>query len=291
MRKLFKNRLVIITGVGRSGTTILGKVIGSMQPCFYLFEPALLKYLSSFPYSEVFTKILFEDYFLPLIHGRGNLNVNEWSYMGNYEPVQKINDRQKRLQRRSDAIYYVKLNNPLWVIKSNEFQHLMSFARVHFHNPRYIHIIRNGYDVVRSAVSRGWYTDDYCNNDIVENTYGGFAVRVPHFVSDHKDREKWAFWNAATRAACAWRHLTVQGMKYKKKCPESVIQFRYEDFCRQPLKFSSYLSTKLNLAQTELTMHHIKTVHSPDLKPFNHNIDEPEQTKFYELNKRLGYYH
>ena len=39
MKELFKNKTLIITGVGRSGTTLLGKVIGSMTPVFYLFEP------------------------------------------------------------------------------------------------------------------------------------------------------------------------------------------------------------------------------------------------------------
>ena len=43
--KYLKNRVIIISGVGRSGTTILGKIIGSMENTFYFFEPAIMKYL------------------------------------------------------------------------------------------------------------------------------------------------------------------------------------------------------------------------------------------------------
>jgi hypothetical protein len=292
MKDLFKDKTVIITGVGRSGTTILGKIIGSMDPVFYLFEPALTKYIASFPYSDIFCKILFEDYFLGLVHGRGNMNPHDWSYAGNHEELDSIRYRRARLRRRSDALEWIQKNQPLWVIKNPEFTHLMEYAHTHFPGIRYLHILRNGLDVVRSSMERGWYTDKYCNEDIVEQTYNFDDIRVPHFVSSPEDRVLWQKWDPITRAACAWRSLTEQGIKYKHRNKDSVIQFRYKDFCKQPKRYSNYIADKLDLTITDLTKEHIGEVFnkpSDDLEiPVSH-IAEPERAKFKKLNEKLGY--
>jgi hypothetical protein len=279
VRELFKNKTVIITGVGRSGTTILGKLVGSMAPSFNLFEPALMKYISSFPYSDIFTKILFEDYFLPLIHGRGNQNVTDWSYMGNYEPIGDVFDRQHNLKRRSDALDYIKEKDPTWIIKTNEFSHLMSFANAHFPGVRYIHIIRNGHDVIRSSL------DDYN------------GVKVPHFIGSEEDRHLWGSYNQTTRIACAWRNLVEQAVKYKNRKSANVIQFRYEDLIRDPEKYADYIAKKLGLSVTVLCKEHLDSIRNRNVSPNCYRelkelflkISEPEQSNFLKLNEKLGY--
>ena len=293
MKNLFKNRTLIITGVGRSGSTILSKLVGSMKPSFILFEPAIMKFMTSFPFSEVFTRILFEDYFLNLIHGRGNMNPNDWSCMTNYEPEHKIKARQNALRRRSDALDYIKDHNPWWIIKSLEFSHLMDWAHAHFGGARYIHIIRNGRQVIRSSMERGWYTDDFCNNDIVEQTYWDEKVRVPHFIEDPNDRELWPYWTPITRCACAWRHLVVQANRYKRKNNETCLQFRYEDFIKNPEKYANHISRKFGLTITTITAKHIDDIVKFDGKekpPIDVNlIEQPEREKFLKLNGKLGY--
>jgi hypothetical protein len=287
--KILKNRTVIITGVGRSGTTILGKVVGSMTPCFYLFEPALLKFIREFPLSETFGRILFEDYLLPLVHGRGNMNPNDWSCMKEYESEVSIIIRQEYLKRRSDAIRYIQKNEPRWIIKSNEFQHLFDNSDFHFPGCRYIHIIRNGYDVVDSSLRRGWYTDDYCNSDIVEFSYSDFDVAVPIFILDDKDRYNWSSWNPATRAACAWRHLTTEGIKRKNAAPDSMFQFRYEDFCKRPREYATKIATWTGMKLTPLTLSHIKSIKNTTRTFKTLDIHQPELDKFTRLNEKLGY--
>ena len=293
MRNLFKDRTLIITGVGRSGSTILSKLIGSMKPVFILFEPAIMKFMASFPYSDVFTRILFEDYFLNLVHGRGNMNFNDWSCMTNYESYDTIVERQNTLRRRTDAIKYIKDNNPWWVIKTLEFGHLMDLAHAHLRGVKYIHIIRDGRQVIRSSMERGWYTDDFCNNDIVEQTYWDELVRVPHFIEDPNDRWKWPSWNPVTRIACSWRHLITQAIRYKKKNNETCFQFRYEDFIQDPEKYANYIAKKFNLTITTITARHIGDIisHSAiEKQPIDIKfIEEPEREKFLKLNQKLGY--
>jgi hypothetical protein len=152
--------------------------------------------------------------------------------------------------------------------------------------------LRNGLDVVRSSMERGWYTDHYCNHDIVEQTYNFDEIRVPHFVSGGEDRVAWQKWNPITRSACAWRSLTEQGVKYKHRNKEQVIQFRYEDFCKHPERFSKNIAARFGLTMTKLTARHIGEVYSKpsdDLEIPVSDVAQPERDKFIKLNKQLGY--
>lgn len=68
--KIFKNNLVVITGVARSGTTLLGKIIGSLSDTHFIFEPPTFRlipplikegYLKERQGSELLKSILFEE--------------------------------------------------------------------------------------------------------------------------------------------------------------------------------------------------------------------------------------
>ena len=71
-----KNKVIIISGAARSGTSILGKILGSCKKVEYLYEPETFNYLS-FLRNKVENKVwknLIERYltenFLRLVNGR-----------------------------------------------------------------------------------------------------------------------------------------------------------------------------------------------------------------------------
>ena len=39
--KIFNNHLVVVTGIARSGTSLIEKVVGSFQDSFSLYEPVV----------------------------------------------------------------------------------------------------------------------------------------------------------------------------------------------------------------------------------------------------------
>ena len=295
MKGIFKNRIIVLTGIGRSGTSITGKVIGSMKPIHFLFEPALTKYMFSTlsvlaGFSEDFNRILFEDYFLNLIHGRGNTCSLDLSYVGNYETMEEMTWRRVSLRTRADALDYIKEENPYFMVKHTEFQYLFDQAQAHWPGAKYITVFRNGKDVIHSAMQRGWFTTDWCNNHIVEPTYIVTKNRIPYYIRSQSDAIRWEKWNPETRAACVWRTLNQNGIDYKRKYPDRVFQFRFEDFCKQPERFAHQISKWLNVNLTALTIRHIQEVHDAPEHDFDINrIEEPERSKFILLNKRLGY--
>ena len=278
--------MIVLTGSARSGTSLIGKIIGSMEPAFYLFEPVLTKFMAEFGYNDDFNRILFEDYYLNLIHGRGNSNCLDLSFYGNYEHHKDVMWRWITMRNRSDALEYIEENNPKFILKHTEFQHLFEYAPAHWVGVKYIVVFRNGCDVVKSAIKRGWFTDEWCE-DIIEPNHRPITIKVPNYIDDCS---LWHIWNPETRAACVWRTVNEMGIEYKKKHPNIVFQFRYEDFCRRPITGSMALSQWLGLNITDLTRKHIREVHSPPKYKFDINsISEPERTRFINLNKRLGY--
>ena len=95
---IFRDRVLFITGTGRTGTTILGRLIATMSPVYYLFEPALLL-LCDWEKGDFIRATLFEDYFLPEIHGRCNPNPNDWTHWGHTWGKAEVENRWKSVRK------------------------------------------------------------------------------------------------------------------------------------------------------------------------------------------------
>jgi len=292
---VFKNRMVIITGVGRSGTTILGKVLGSMAPVYYLFEPAIMKLF--LPRSKALPMTLFEDYFLPLIQGRNvNYRKNDWDYIHNYMSPKDLRLRQK-IERRKDAMEFFEQENPVFIIKTTEAQPLKKAMKEIFKGVCFIHIARNGNDVISSALMRGWFTDEYINSGMVERVEKRKGNNVPWYL-DEESKDYFPTWQPVTRAACVWRHFAGKGACELQDFAgmRRDWQIRYENFILQPeiylQKFQELLYPQFSLKTTKITRRHLKAIKkfSPRQYPsLASKIEYPEKDKFVELMEKLRY--
>ena len=271
--KLLTDRVILITGAGRSGTTILGKIIGSMSDCYYLFEPSIMKFVTN-PHELRAT--IFEDYWLLQYQGRaGNYqNFDDDSHMYNYRT-----DLCRMLGRKDDVKNC--LNSKL-VIKLTEFQNRTDFFKLTFPGAKVVHIYRNGNDVVDSMMKRGWYTDKYMKIGFLDQTlYPSFDI--PSFL-DLQSVKKWSEYNQVTRCACVWR-CSVDELREGN----NMLQIRYEDL--PSMEFDG-LASWLNLGITDLTRKHIKSVQNRELTQHKNTIDDiqgPERNLFLSTMKRLKY--
>lgn len=281
-KEIFKNRVIYITGVGRSGTTIVGQIFASMRPSYYLFEPAILRAPlcdnpPCFPSYDTLRRNVFEDYFLPQIHGRCNPNPYDWTYWGNYYEEKSIKLRWRTLHRRDDAIELIQAENPWWIIKNPEAQLLTPELEKVFPGITFINMYRNGLNVIASNVERGWFTEDYQPIDPIDN------VGRPWYIPLGQS-EDWEKWNPATKSACNWRILSEIEM------PNSV---KYEDFCKSPFKYIDGWSVEYGLSVTDLTTIHLQKVKEwkpgPTSKVKITDIMQPERDRFIEAMKKLEY--
>ena len=261
---IFKDRLIIITGVGRSGTTILGKILGSMKNTYYLFEPAMLKCQVYKDYLDL--PILFEDYFLPLIQGRNlNFNSGDSSYYKYYYSPAEVKNAWNTLSRRTEAIEYVKQKRPFFIIKCPEFQPLAQKLSNIIPSVMFINITRNCNDVINSTVNREWYIDGYTGVDYFDEN------NIPYFVDD-ESKEYWNEWNEYTRAACVWRCLI------EIELPGNTRNIEYEKLVKEPLKTINMLG--LELERTIVTDRNINSVKEKVIQyPYKMDCIEPPEDK------------
>lgn len=289
--EILTDRVLIITGVGRSGTSIFGKIIGSMSPVYYLFEPAIMKWIFSDMDSIWLRAIIFEDYLLPIVQAHHlNDNFEDLTYWRDYYIEDEIMAARKYLNRRQNAIAFLKLKRPLFVIKTNEFQPLMSYAEEIFPGCRFIHIVRNGNNVIQSAIDKGWYTDEWCNNYMIDWSIGR-DVKASWYL-DEEIIKQWPKWTPITRAACIWRCLVDNGITFLSNTKREKNNLFYEDFATDPESDIKEIRNEFDLEITENTEKHINAVYSFQQKIYPYivdNIEEPEYSKFLRVMNWCGY--
>lgn len=270
-KKALTDKVILITGAGRSGTTILGKITGSMNPAYYLFEPSIMKFIRHYTEADELRATIFEDYWLLQIQGRNiNCNVIDDSYTGNYSfrfenrPL----DRKKALERCLQS----KL-----IIKLTEFQDRIKWFRCLFPGAKVVHIYRDGNDVITSMIKRGWYTDEYMETGFLDHTIN----KAPLFLNAQSMRN-WQEYNQITRCACVWRCSVQAGLEEK-----DVVQLRYEDLAGTDFNL---LADRMGLGITDLTRKHIKSIKEPTrYDSITGEIQQPERGRFMTLMGRLGY--
>jgi len=297
----FNNRLVFITGVARSGTTIVGKILGSFSNTYYCYEPSSVrvippliqkKYLEKKLGTTLFKGILFEDLFLQIIHGRYvNFNKKDDSYIGNYVTEDNVKLRWEKYKRRIDIVKDLELKNCLFVTKIPDIQPSLDVIKNMFDYVKFIHIIRDGNNVISSSIRKDFYSEDFLNNR--SNNWGEMFndLRVPWFINK-KEREKFYNWNRYTRIAYIWRVLTQKGINFERDNKSCVMQFKLEDFIKSPEEYVKNIEKFVGEKRTDITLKHIDSIKKHkniEYKDVTKYIEAPEKDEYIKFRKKLGY--
>jgi hypothetical protein len=274
------DRMVIITGVGRSGTSLLAKLIGSMENTVILYEPAITKFMLRIPQMDKITRsVLMEDYFLPMIIGRNvNRITEDESWRGNFW-------LSGNMRSRKAAIRWIDAFDPTFIIKTLETQPLIRRMGELFPGCKVIHIIRNGNNVIGSTLNRGWYTDEWLSGSIIDHVARNRNCNIPWYVPARL-HDFWLKSDAITRIAFVWAYLVRAGER------NNCINVRYEDVLTMPDMVVNRLATVLNLRPTDLTNTHKSAVLGHPERvyhDFSENIAESVRSYYLKTMKMLNY--
>jgi hypothetical protein len=216
------DRPVFITGLGRSGTTILGMLLSVHRDVGFLNEPKAMWHV---------------------IDPRQDINGN----YGGASPVYRLTERDadsgaRARARRLMTRYLAAVRAPRVVDKYPELIFRIGYVRALFPDARFIFIHRNGVDACRSIVHwsrrlgreaggvvEDWWGRDDCKwhtlwSQLVagDPQYAEIAALGPETL-DH-----------ANRAALEWVVTMREGLRQAAQHGDVMTKVRYEDLLTAP---------------------------------------------------------
>lgn len=217
------DRPVFITGLGRSGTTILGILLSLHRQAGYLNEPKALWHV---------------------IDPRQDINGNYSTAGGHFRLT--ASDVSTDVVRRAHRLFsrYLHLTASSRVVdKYPELIFRVDYVRAIFPDAKFILIIRNGVDVVSSVVQ--WskqlslksnrQTDDWWGRNNIKWYY----LREQLILDDPAYESVWpvamANLDHINRAALEWVVTMREGLEQEQRHPDAVIRVAYEALLANPV--------------------------------------------------------
>ena len=187
----FDERLVFVLGSPRSGTTFLAGAIGSLPGLIDLGEVAALK--AAIPELSQVTPEAAAPELRTLLRRAGRLGL-----VG----------RQRGVEQTPESVFVAPA------------------LAAAFPDARFIHIVRDGRDVVCSLLERGWLSAGRGGEDDAGHPYGSAA----RFWVEPERADEFAHASDARRAAWAWRRYVTAA----RELEEGALEIRYERLTGHP---------------------------------------------------------
>lgn len=296
---------VLVTGLPRSGTTILGKLVGTLDSIEYAFEPPFLAHLdanyrlgslSRETVSELATVYLYYDYFINFLHGREyNFRPDDASNVLGMQPVPEVLDKWNRVDDTQDALDLAP--EYTFSFKFPGVYRLTSALVGGPQNLRIVDIGRNLDRVVASLLDKRWFFDENLGPDSTGlwpfHDHDG-AYLVPYIVAED-DCEAWQSMTPESRTVYVANRLASDRLEFRDDHAhrDGYYDLRYEHLVEEPSRTADDLASFLGVSRGQKT----ESVVS-DIAPTSatHHIDDilaecdPEVSERYrELRPAFAY--
>jgi hypothetical protein len=242
-------RLVFVLGSPRSGTTFLAGAIGSLPGFIDLGEVAALK--AAIP---ELSQVTSED-------AAGDLRA---------------------LLRRARRIGLVGSQRA--VEQTPESVFVAPALAAAFPEARFIHIVRDGRDVVCSLLERGWLSAGRSGEDDAGHPYGPSA----RFWVEPERVDEFARASDARRAAWAWRRYVTAA----RVLDERALEIRYERLTGRPDEVAGVVARFLD-APLDPLREALRDAHAGSVGRWEHDLSPEDladvEAEAGELLAELGY--
>ncbi len=265
-------RVAIITGVCRSGKTLVGQLLGSMRNVEHIDEPwlpmmlpvmqgkALIDREVARTLLRSFTEELFHDM---ILLRNANFRPQDLSSIWVRKGAPEIFSRLVNLHSRDDVQRYVRENNSVLLYNLAEVMPYLSFLIEVFPHCKIIHVVRNGLDVALSITDKQWFSDAQLKNprnNLLFREYrsadGAKRYYLPWWLQE-EDSESFLNMGNFGRGLCYWRSLLEQSREQikqlKAKKPQIYCEVKYEELVRDPAHVLDDLADFLDIVPSEQT--------------------------------------
>jgi len=192
---------IFIIGSGRSGTTLLGKVINALPDVSYYREPAIGKY-----------------YVKPVYEGSVTFEEARKFYTNLYGALMKV------APRGGDRFAE---KNPSNIFISD------TLLRI-FPDAKFVHIYRDGRDVTCSLLRKPWLLRKSLNLNKREHS-GYLSGPYPPYYIEKERRGEYYHTKDVHRCIWAWKRFVESGLHLKKIMPPTTLcHIQYEELVEKP---------------------------------------------------------
>jgi hypothetical protein len=245
-------KAICLTGTARSGTTLLGSIVHSMEKVEYSFEPPMLTslFLRSNLIDEnlltkLYTEYLYEEILVPAISGRRlNFNSNDWSYIFNAKPIENIKARFNNGNRIRDI--YEKSSESKVAYKIPNISHAIEKVVKNYPKTNVLITIRHPCEVARSVMERKWYHGNNLSYKTSGPVIGSEYGNIPACLVDIGP-EEWLKLDEEERC-----HAIYVGC-YSNIPSMRVTVIDYKKLTKDPYQTISVFSEKIGLKWGEKT--------------------------------------
>jgi hypothetical protein len=257
---------IFIIGTGRSGSTILGKILSMHQDIGFLNEPKAIWYVID-PRDDV--------------HGHFQYSPGQYWFTAQDATPQKCQGA-----KRLFSFYLDVVNSSRVVDKNPEIVYRISYVQAIFPDAKFILLVRNGWDAIfsiaewsrRSGRKVNNHTEDWWGHDQRKwDLMVAQLVPVEPLLVDHLT-EISSFTRYEDMAAVEWVLAMQQGLRERKSHPNSFYTLRYEDLTRNSNSALDDLVEFCELGQDHVFLSYSEKVLSPnqakppvDISPIIHN--------------------
>ncbi len=248
---LIDENIVFITGITRSGTTMLARLAGSLSGAEYEFEPWIMGQLSVLygagnlnfaTYSELLRGFVYETFYNHVL-GRGlNLRPSDDSCVTNRQPEKLLKFKWERLRNRDDAVKYAEEKGVKLILKMPNMQEFCPALLKIFPRIRIIHIVRHPFDVANSIYRKRWLCDaNFANPRMTfirkAVKFKGKSIYLPWWVED-STADGFMRADEYSRGLIYWSIFMAKNEKMSKSLKSAqkrqFYEFKYEDFLSAP---------------------------------------------------------
>jgi hypothetical protein len=270
---------ILISGSGRSGTTVLGKLIHSFSGVEYIFEPptvimlfALLEKLPESTWRLIYEAYLGEEFLVNALAGRQiNTNHADDSSIWAVKPQQEIERRLGRSWGKQEARR--EATRSVLAYKIPNLVPMLGQFHPRYPDTRLVVIKRGAAETINSLMQKGWFNEFSAARDLHWPFREYDGVRIPYWVG-FGDDELWRSLSEIDRCAYYYLRMSVTP-------PESdnVLCLCYTSLVDQPMQTAQSLADWLGLSFGEKTSEVIKTIR-PTGKPVDISIFDRISSRF-----------
>lgn len=297
-------RVSVITGVCRSGKTLLGNLLATCGFVEHTDEPWLPMMLPVMVGQNLINEKLAQDMFITytcelfndmVLLRLANFRPDDLSSIWNQKTHSEIFARFTTLKSRSDVRCFALEHNSLLLYNLAETVPFINFFTTILPNCKLIHIVRKGLDVAKDVTNKHWFSDEQLSRPRNAQIYREYDFKgkqwyLPWWV---KSGEENVFLNFPEfeRAAYYWCELIERSIDILKNITTKgyCLTIRYEDLVTDPYKILNMATKFLTIEPTPLTQLMLSKIYSPKIQSSLPDISQVLYSRVLKLYNHFGY--